>query len=253
MHRSHGSHRSAAPFTRLLAAAAVPVMLLAVGCSSDSDSAQGGTGSKDGKKSADGASATSQAPSVKPSPTLEEATYAKLPEPCRTISQKTTGELVPNAKDKDGSGAKSNDLSSRGSCSWHGLADEGLKGSKYRWLAVSLTRYDSEESLGSGNERAAEQFAKQVAAASATEGAVDVKSQPATGIGDQATTVAYKTKQTVDFFNQTVVARAQNVVVTLDYNGASYEGAKAPDPSTLLKDAQRAAQEVVAAVAAANK
>ncbi|MFJ5550978.1 DUF3558 domain-containing protein [Streptomyces sp. NPDC093225] len=242
-------HRSASRLTRLIACAAVPVILAVSGCSSDSDS---GTGSgADGGSKSDGGSAS--APTAKPTPTLEKVAFAKLPEPCKTLATKTIGALVPEAKDADGTAAKSNDLSSRATCSWNGLDEDGLKGSSYRWLAVSMARYDSHESLGGGNKRAAEQYAKQVEAAKTAEGATGVQTQPASGIGDEATTVVSKAKKQVDFFNQTVVVRTQNVVITLDYNGASYEGQKAPDTAKLLQDAVAAAKEAVASVAGANK
>ncbi|WP_455361317.1 DUF3558 family protein [Streptomyces sp. SYSU K21746] len=239
-------HRSAQRLTRILACAAVPVMLVAAGCSSDS-----GSGS-DGKKGSD-ASSPAKSPSVKPSPTVEKAVFDKLPDPCKSVTAKTVESLVPEAKDKSGTKSKSNDISSRGSCSWNGLEDDGLKGSQYRWLSVSLTRYDSDQALGSGNKRAEEQYAKQVAAASAAQGARSLKTESVSGIGDQATAVTYTMRKTVDFRNQTIVARTQNVVLTLDYNGTSYEGGKIPSTADLLKDAQKAAKEVVAAVATTNK
>ena len=51
---------------------------------------------------------------------------------------------------------------------------------------------------------------------------------------------------------ETVVARVENVVVTLDYNGAGLAGEKTPSADTLNKLAQKAVKEVVAAVAEAN-
>ncbi|CAM5530594.1 hypothetical protein SGRIM128S_05836 [Streptomyces griseomycini] len=50
------------------------------------------------------------------------------------------------------------------------------------------------------------------------------------------------------FEQQTVVARVENVVVTLDYNGAGLAGDKTPDADDLMKDAKKAAEEAVAAV-----
>ncbi|MGW1769605.1 DUF3558 family protein [Streptomyces sp. NPDC002073] len=247
-------HRSASRLTRVLACAAVPVILVATGCSSDSGSDSGsGSGSSSGGGTSKDSSAASQTPTPKPTPTLEKAAFAKLPEPCKVVTQKTIEKLVAEAKDEDGTAAKSNDLSSRATCSWNGLDENGLKGSDYRWLAVSLARYDSHESLGSGNKRAEEQYTKQVDAAKATQGAKNLKVAPAAGIGNQATTLTYGVKKDVEFFNQTVVARTENVVITLDYNGAAYEGAKAPDVAELLADAIAAAKESVAAIAAANK
>lgn len=72
-------------------------------------------------------------------------------------------------------------------------------------------------------------------------------------IGDEGTSVVYGVKKDVQFFNTTIVARTQNVVVTVDYNGASYEGADAPEQAQLMENAIAAAKETVASVEAANK
>ncbi|MCX4527380.1 MULTISPECIES: DUF3558 domain-containing protein [unclassified Streptomyces] len=243
-------HRSASRLTRVLACAAVPVILTVAGCSSDSGK-DSGSGSDNGKKS--GSSASSSKPNPKGSAALEKVAYATLPEPCKAIAEKSIDSLVPEAKDKSGTATKSNDLSSRASCSWNGLDVDGLKGSKYRWLSVSLIRYESHASLGSGNKRAEEQYKKQVETAKATQDATDVKVEPAGSIGDEGTSVVYGVKKDVQFFNTTIVARTQNVVVTVDYNGASYEGADAPDQAKLMENAIAAAKETVASVEAANK
>ncbi|MET9886326.1 DUF3558 family protein [Streptomyces sp. NPDC006430] len=240
-------HRSASRFTRVLACAAVPVILTVAGCSSDSGK---GSGSDGAKKS----TASSPAkPSGKASAALEKAAFASLPDPCKSIATATVDSLVPEAKDKNGTATKSNDLTTRASCSWNGLDEDGLKGSQYRWLSISLVRYDSHASLGSANKRAEDQYNKQVETAKATEGAHDVKVEAAGGIGDQGSSVVFGVKKDVDFFNTTIVARTQNVVVTLDYNGAAYEGAGAPDQAKLLQDAIVAAKEVVASVGTANQ
>ncbi|MEW2137240.1 DUF3558 family protein [Streptomyces sp. NPDC005409] len=240
-------HRSASRLTRVLACAAVPVILTVAGCSSDSGK---DSGSNSGKKSD---SSSSAKPNAKSSAALEKAAFATLPDPCKSVQTATIESLVPEAKDKNGSAMKSNDLTTRASCSWNGLDEDGLKGSQYRWLSISLFRSDSHASLGGANKRAEEQYNKQLEAAKATEGAQDVKAEPAGGIGDQGTSVVYTAKKDADFFNTTIVARTQNVVVTLDYNGAAYEGAGAPDQAKLLQDAITAAKEVVASVDAANQ
>lgn len=240
-------HRSASRLTRVLACAAVPVILTVAGCSSDSGKDSGSDG---GKKSD---SSSSGKPSAKPSATLEKAAFATLPDPCKAVQTATIDTLVPEAKDKNGTATKSNDLASRASCSWNGLDEDGLKGSQYRWLSISFSRYDSQASLGSANKRAEEQYTKQVEASKGSEGAQNLKAEPAGGIGEQATSVVYSVKKDVDFFNTTIVARNQNVVVTLDYNGAAYEGAGAPDQAKLLQDAIAAAKEAIASVDTANK
>ncbi|MFD7033518.1 DUF3558 family protein [Streptomyces sp. NPDC059917] len=240
-------HRSASRLTRVIACAAVPVILAVSGCSSDS-----GKSADTGKKS--DSSASSKSPSTKPSSAPEKAAFTTLPDPCKTIQGKTIEALVPKAKDKNGNATKSNDLTSRASCSWNGLDENGLKGSDYRWLAVSLVRYDSHESLGSGNKRAEEQYNKQLQTAKAVEGAQNVKNDQVGGVGDQGTSVTYATKKDgADFFNTTVIVRTQNVVVSLDYNGAAYEGAAAPDQAKLLESAVAAIREAVNSVSAAGE
>ncbi|KJY16863.1 MULTISPECIES: DUF3558 family protein [Streptomyces] len=241
-------HRSASRLTRVLACAAVPVILTVAGCSSDSGKESAAKGDK---KS--GSSASSKPGEKSKKPELEKAAFAALPDPCKALQTATIDTLVPEAKDKNGTATKSNDLASRASCSWNGLDEDGLKGSQYRWLSLSFFRTDSHASLGNANKRAEEQYGKQVEAAKATEGAQNVKAEPAEGLGDQGTSVVYSVKKDVDFFNTTIVARTQNVVVTLDYNGAAYEGAGAPDQAKLLQDALTAAKEAVASVATANK
>ncbi len=223
------------------------MILTVAGCSSDSGKDSGSGGDKK-----PGASSSAK-PSGKASATLEKAAFATLSDPCKSIQTATVDTLVPEAKDKNGTATKSNDLTTRASCSWNGLDEDGLKGSQYRWLSISLVRYDSHASLGSANKRAEEQFNKQVETAKAAEGAHDVKVEQAGGIGDQASSVVYGVKKDVDFFNTTIVARTQNVVITLDYNGAAYEGAGAPDQAKLLENAIAAAKETVASIGTANQ
>ncbi|MFF3321171.1 DUF3558 family protein [Streptomyces sp. NPDC002889] len=236
-------HRSASRLTRILACAAVPVMLVVAGCSSDSDS-------KDGSNSP-----AASSPEAKKSPTVAPAKFTKLPDPCDSIARKTIESLVPAAKSKSGTAGKSSDIASRGSCSWNGLDDNGVKGSQYRWLDVSFLRYDSDASLAlTGDQRATEQYGKEIAKAKATEGAKEVKTAPAPGIGDEATAVTYKLRKTgEDFGYATIVARTENGVVVLTYNGTGYAGAKNPSIADLTKDALKAGKEAVASVATANK
>ncbi|MEI7029514.1 DUF3558 domain-containing protein [Streptomyces pratensis] len=233
-------HRSAPRLSRVLASAAVPVMLVAVGCSSGSGS--------DSEKNA--GSSASGSPSATPSePTVEPAKFSDLPDPCASVGKKTIEDLVPEAKKKGGTAGRSNDLSVRAGCSWNGLDDKGVKGSQYRWLDVGFTRFDSDQSLGSGAERAAGDYAKQIAKAKAAEGAEKVTAEPTAGIGEEATVVTYGlTKTDEDFAYATVVARTGNVVVSLTYNGAGYAGAKTPAVKDIVKGAEKAAKEAVAAV-----
>ncbi|MFE6223577.1 MULTISPECIES: hypothetical protein [unclassified Streptomyces] len=242
--------RSAPRLTRILAAAAVPVMLVVAGCSSDSGS--GDSGSGDAGAAAKATATASPTPS--PTPTVEPAKFAKLPAACKAVTAKTASSLVPKAKNEKGTAAASSDLSHRGGCSWNGLEDKGVDGSQYRWLDVSFYRYDSEVSLGSGQARAQENFAKELGKVQATAGAKKMSTTAATGIGDEAKTVTYTVKKTgEDFVYASVVARTGNVLVLLSYNGAGYAGADTPDTKKIVAGATKAAKEAVAAVAAANK
>lgn len=84
-------------------------------------------------------------------------------------------------------------------------------------------------------------------------GAKNTKSEPVAGVGDQATSVRYDLKKKEGSFRQeTIVARVENVVVTLDYNGAGLAGEKTPSAESLDKLARKAAKEAVAAVKDAN-
>ncbi|MFE9443379.1 DUF3558 domain-containing protein [Streptomyces sp. NPDC006602] len=226
----------------LVCAAAVPVMLIAAGCSSDS-------GSDDtGGKSAD----TAASASASPSPTVQAAAYKSLPKPCAVFSKKTLGELVPKAP-KSGKEVTSDDASARASCSWSSLDNNGVKGSQFRWLSVSLLRFDSDASLGAGDKQAQSYYDSQVQDAQAVDGAKNAKSQPVSGTGDAATTVTYDLKKKEGSFKQqTVVTRVENVVITVDYNGAGLAGEKTPSAATLTKLAQKAAKEAVASVSSAN-
>ncbi|WP_031102764.1 DUF3558 family protein [Streptomyces sp. NRRL S-146] len=225
----------------LVCAAAVPVMLVAAGCSSDSGSGD----------STDKAAKAAASASASPSPTVQAAAYGKLPEPCKAFSKKTLEDLVP--KGKSGKEGKSDDISTRGSCSWNSLDNNGVKGSQFRWLNVSMLRFESDVTRGPADKLAQEYFEKQVQEAQAVEGAKGVKTEPVAGTGDQATAVRYDLKKKEGTFKQqTVVARVENVVVTLDYNGAGLAGDKTPSGSDMLKDAKKAAKEAVDAVSEAN-
>ncbi|WP_309062165.1 DUF3558 family protein [Streptomyces sp.] len=225
----------------LVCAGAVPVVLVAAGCSSDS-------GSDDGKDKASSASASA---SASPSPTVRAAAYKTLPESCKVLSKKTLEDLVPKAE--SGKEGKSDDVSTRASCSWSSLDNNGVKGSQFRWLNVSLLRFESDVTRGAGDELAEEYYGKQVRDAQAAEGARKTEAEPLAGTGDEATAVRYELKKKEGTFKQqTVVARVENVVVTLDYNGAGLAGDKTPSADDLMKDAKKAAAEAVAAVTEEN-
>lgn len=223
-------------------------MLIAAGCSSDSgsggDSAAGGNGSVSGGKGADGGASASAAP------TVQAAAYKSLPDACGTLSKKTLKSLAPEAsKGKQGT----SEAGTRGSCSWSSLDNNGVKGSQFRWLNVSLLRFESDTSRGTGEAQAGKYYEQQVQDAQSVAGAKNTKSQSVAGTGDAATLVRYDLKKKEGAFKQqTVVTRVENVVVTVDYNGAGLAGDKTPSADDLGKLAQQAAKEAVAAVSAAN-
>ncbi|MET9358628.1 DUF3558 family protein [Streptomyces sp. NPDC006617] len=226
----------------LVGAAAVPVMLVAAGCSSDS-------GSEDGKDKAAEESAASK--SASPSPTVKAAAYGKLPQPCSVVTKKTLDDLVP--KGDSGKEGSSNDTTTRASCSWDSLDDNGVKGSQFRWLSVSMLRFESDVTRGEGEKLAHAYYLKQLKDAQAAEGAKSLKTTPVSRTGNEASVVSYDLKKKEGTFKQqTVVTRAENVVVTVDFNGAGLAGDKTPDADDLVKDAQKAAKEAVAAVMKAN-
>ncbi|WP_277035071.1 DUF3558 domain-containing protein [Actinacidiphila oryziradicis] len=230
--------RSAPRLARLLASAAVPVMLIA-GCSSGSDSSSS-------KKASDGNPSVSGSASPSPSPTLAAAKYTKLPDPCKSVTQKTVKQLVPKVKDTSGLAAKSSDATARGGCSWN-----GLDGFQYRWLDVAMQRFETVPGIGSAEEQAVKRYGEQVAAATATKGA---KSGAVAGLGgDTATMVtAEVTKDKEQYQQVTVVTRTGNVVAVLSYNGAGMESAKTPKAADLQKGAKAAAKEAMASVSTTN-
>ncbi|MEV0847551.1 DUF3558 domain-containing protein [Streptomyces sp. NPDC049954] len=248
-------HRPVQRLSRILACAAVPVIFVAAGCSSDSDDSASAAQSGKQSPSASGG-ASSDAGSGKATVKEEQtpkAKFAKLPEACKALSEKTVEDLVPAAKDKSGTAGTSDEASTRGTCSWNGLKSNGVDGSQYRWLSVSLVRFDSDPTLGTGDKRAASYQEKQLRSTQATEGATGLKTASVAGVGDSASAVRYDLKKKEGSFKQqTVLARTANAVITVDYNGAGLAGDKAPDADKLLKDAENAAKEVAASIAAAN-
>ncbi|MEU2339742.1 DUF3558 domain-containing protein [Streptomyces sp. NPDC013172] len=233
----------------LVCAAAVPaVALFASACSSSGsgDAAAQGTGGGSTN------TATAPAGATAASPTVQAAKYQKLPEPCAVLSKQTLTSLVPQGV-KSGKEGTSDDVATRGSCSWSSLDNNGVKGSQFRWLNVSFLRFDSDAGRGSGDQQAEAYYTGQVREAQSVAGAKNTKSEPVSGAGDQATAVRYDLKKKEGAFKQqTVVARVANVVVTVDYNGAGLAGEKTPDADTLTKAAVQAAKDAVASVSTAN-
>lgn len=232
----------------LVCAAAVPAVLITAACSSHSGDSKGKGGDSSAQASAAGSGTPSSASG---SPSVQAAAYKKLPDPCAVLSKNTLSDLVP--KGTSGKQGSSDDLSSRASCSWNSLDNNGVKGSQFRWLNVSLLRFDSDATRGSGDAQAHTYFAQQVKDAQTVDGAKNTKEVPLSGTGSEATAVRYDLQKKEGLFKQqTVVARVENVVVTLDYNGAGLAGDKAPDADELTQSAEKAIKEVVASVSSAN-
>ncbi|MBG7696992.1 DUF3558 family protein [Streptomyces sp. MC1] len=232
----------------LVCAAAVPAVLITAACSSDS----GDSKAESGGGSSASAGAGSSQPSASASPTVQAAAYDKLPDACAVLSKKTLADLVPEAA-KSGKKGSSDEPSSRASCSWNSLDNNGVKGSQFRWLNVSLLRFDSDVTRGSGDDQAHTFYARQVKDVQAVDGAKGTKAIPLSGTGAEAMAVRYDLKKKEGLFKQqTVVARVENVVVTVDYNGAGLAGEKTPDADDLTKAAEKALKEVVASVSSTN-
>lgn len=232
----------------LVCAAAVPAVLITAACSSDSGDSQG----KGTDSSAQQSAAGSTKPSASASPTVQAAAYQKLPDACGVLSKKTLTDLVPKGASAGKKGS-SDEPSSRASCSWSSLDNNGVKGSQFRWLNVSLLRFDSDAARGSGDAQAHTYFGQQVKDAASVDGAQNSRETPLSGTGTEATAVRYDLKKKEGLFKQqTVVTRVENVVITLDYNGAGLAGEKTPDADELTKAAQQAIKEAVGAVSSAN-
>ncbi|MEE1931505.1 DUF3558 family protein [Streptomyces sp. TRM 70351] len=233
MLRKHRPTSRRATVRRTLAAAAVPVLFVA-GCS--------GGGSDD--KS--GASPSPSASSASPEP--EPVTFTTLPDACEALPEKTVEEVVPKTRDAGGKALKSKDTASYSGCLWTGLDEYD-----YRSLSVSLRRFDSDLTLGSGDERAAEYAGEQIADVGADKANKNVKDAPLEGVGDAATSIGYDTEvkegdSAGDYRARRVVARTANVVVTVDYSGTGFEDGETPSAGAVQKGAETAAKAAVAAV-----
>ncbi|RKN41856.1 DUF3558 domain-containing protein [Streptomyces hoynatensis] len=225
------SRRAPRRALRALALAAVPV-LLAAGCSSGSD----------GEEPAD------DQPSPSASPTPEPVRFAELPEPCATVSGDTISDVVPEADPEHGDKLDSPDPATSAACLWSGLDDY-----QFRSLTVSLRRFDSDLSVGSGDERAVGYVREMVEEITSDEDNKDVETAALAGTGDEATSIAYHVKKAAgedeeEYRQHRVVARTANVVVTVDYSGAGFEGDDTPGAGGMKEAAEAVAEEVVAAV-----
>lgn len=228
-------HRQTQRLVRTFACAAValPVLLVA-GCSSEP-----GGGAAKSSPSADGESTPSAAP-VK---------YKTLPDACKTLSKNTVKDLAPETDDEGGKRIGTGDAAQSGSCLW-----SGLDKFDYRQLTVSLKRFDSDPSRGTGDKLAAAYLDQQVQDLKADKANKNVKAAPAKGLGDEATSVRYDLEKkngkdnSEDFREQRTLVRSANVVLLVDYEGAGFEDSELPSADSLAEKAAKAAKEAVAAV-----
>ncbi|MGY1437296.1 DUF3558 domain-containing protein [Streptomyces reniochalinae] len=216
--------------TLACAAVALPVLLVA-GCSSDSDQ---------GKESDSPSASASKSPTVKP------AKFKKLPDSCKSLGKDAVKDLVPGTDDKSGKKVGSGDTDASNSCLWSGLDKYD-----YRQLTLSFKRFDSDPAIGAGDKRAADHAKQQVDEKTANKSNRDLKEFKVSGVGDEASAVAYETKKedtkgkTSEYRAERLVTRVENVVVTVDYEGAGFEDAKKPDADEVKKKAEKAAKEAV--------
>ncbi|TDC76896.1 DUF3558 domain-containing protein [Streptomyces hainanensis] len=217
---------------RVVALAALPVLVV-TGCSSSSDSS-------------DDASQDNEPQSVAPTP--EPVRFEALPEPCGTIAEDTIGNVVPEADPGNGETLSSSDTNTSAACLWSGLDDF-----QFRSLTVALRRFDSDLSLGSGDERATAYVQQMVDEIAGDDANRDVESAELAETGDAATSIGYSVTKVggeddeseQDYRQQRVVSRVGNVVLTLDYSGAGFEGDDMPSADTVREAAETAAREAV--------
>ncbi|WP_326688729.1 MULTISPECIES: DUF3558 domain-containing protein [unclassified Streptomyces] len=213
------------------AAVALPVLLVA-GCSSDSDQ---------GKESdSPSASASKSAPKAAP------AKFKTLPDSCKSLSKGTVKDVVPKTGNTSGKRVGSGDTNESNSCLW-----SGLNKYDYRQLTVSLKRFDSDASLGSGDKRAGEYVKQQAGEVVNNKDNKKPKNSAVSGVGQQGAAVSYETEKkdskgkAEDYRAERLVARSANAVVTVDYEGAGFEDGKKPSAEDLKKKAVKAAKEAL--------
>lgn len=154
--------------------------------------------------------------------------YATAPAPCTALTEKTITSLVPGAK-KAGKEIPSTDVKLRRTCSWN-----ALKGYDYRWLDVSFEIMDSGA--------AAQKSYQGRTAEKSGGGAVP-------GLGDEAYSVVNLTTEDKQQTREgEVIARADNALVVVTYNGSDFETKKAPSTDEINKGAIKAAKEAMAAL-----
>ncbi|WP_049572288.1 hypothetical protein [Streptomyces sp. SBT349] len=216
---------------RALTWAALPALLV-VGCTSDS----GGDTSDDEARE-----------ETAPSP--EPVRFSALPDPCSVLGEDTVGEAVPEADPVGGETLTSNDTTTSGACLW-----SGLDAYQFRSLTVALRRFESDVAIGSGAERAGEYVRQMAEEISGDEANRDVESADLRDTGDWAVTLGYTTtveseeEGEQDYRQHRVVVQTDNVVITLDYSGAGFEGDDMPGADSVKETAEATARQVLQAV-----
>ncbi|RMI28024.1 DUF3558 domain-containing protein [Streptomyces triticirhizae] len=219
---------------RLTALAAVPV-LFAAGCSS-SDPAPETDDSQ---------------PSQEPTP--EPVRFAELPDACAMVSGDTVDAVVPEADPASGEELQSSNTTTSAACLWSGLDEY-----QFRSLTVSLRRFDSDLAVGSGDERATAYLQQMVDEITGDEANREPEAEELPETGDEAVSIAYQVTREADdteqdYTQQRVVVRSGNVVLTVDYSGAGFEGDDQPGAGDIKEAADRTAQEAVTRLDAAGE
>src|SRR5690606_40329426 len=104
------------------------------------------------------------------------------PGACAGRAREPRDDRGPEAK--SGKEGTSDDIERRAGCSWSSLDNNGVKGSQFRWLNVSLLRFESDVARGAGDELAKKYYDKQVGDAQSAEGAKGTESEPVKGAGE---------------------------------------------------------------------
>lgn len=224
-----------APLPITLAARLLPTAVLAIVGWSMSTS--GGSGA-DAQGQTSGSPNPSVSSSASGSGSPSNASYAKPPAACTSITAATLTKLVPGVKPA-GKELKLTDPTHRTGCSWN-----ALKGFDYRWLDVTFEIASAAE--GTATPQSGAQVAHQTYVS-------QKQSTALSGIGNEA---SFSTSLTKDDGQQTqeavLVVRQGNALVTVTYNGSDFETKKAPSIDEVSKGAQSAAKEALAALGKAS-
>ncbi|MGP4110102.1 hypothetical protein ACTWP5_04185 [Streptomyces sp. 4N509B] len=228
--------------------AAVPVLLVA-GCSGGGSDSEGSGDATESASDGSGGGSEDQSPSSE-APSPAEVRFTTLPEACSTVDGDTVEQVVPEVDPRRGETIETTDPSLSGTCLWTGLDDY-----QFRSLTVSLRRFDSEEAIGTGDERAEAYMTRLVEEVTGEDSHEDVETAELPDLGDGgATSIGYRVTKDSDegdaqrYHEQRVVARTGNVVITVDYSGAGFEDADMPSRSRVRENAETAAGVVLANV-----